>query len=325
MSGERISVVVPAYNSAPWLPRCLDSLLAQTYDNLEIIVVDDGSTDDTPAVMREYAARDSRIQAIRKENGGVTSARLQGVVEASGSWIGFADSDDWAEPWMFARLMENALAYGADISHCGYQVVFPVGRVEYLFNSGHLRQQDRQEALRDLLEEKRITPGLCSKLYRRELFRGLEEHMDPAIRNNEDMLMNFCLFSRADRAVYEDVCPYHYLIRSGSASRQPMNEHMIYDPIRVRQIILDACGPELRDDARRALARMCLVVYGQLTLEKGGEYRQHRANVRRMVAEQMPYLPVLPRRNALLVRMITKAPWLFGLLYPVYAALFKRE
>ena len=91
----------------------------------------------------------------------------------------------------------------------------------------------------DALEERLIEPGLCSKLYRKELFCGLEEKMDLSIRNNEDMLMNYYLFSKANQSVYEDVCPYHYMIRSDSASHRKLSEHRIYDPVRVRELILE--------------------------------------------------------------------------------------
>lgn len=94
MKAARISVVVPAYNVGPWLGQCLDSLLSQTYKNLEIIVVNDGSTDGTGAVLADYAARNPSIIVIEQENSGVTTARLRGVSAASGEWIGFCDGDD---------------------------------------------------------------------------------------------------------------------------------------------------------------------------------------------------------------------------------------
>ena len=167
--GNRISVVVPAYNIGQWLPRCLDSLLAQTWEAMEIIVVNDGSKDDTAAVLDRYAAEHSNIKAIHKENGGVTSARLAGAAAAAGDWIGFMDGDDEVEPQMFRRLLENALACDADISHCGHQVVFPDGRVSYVHNSGVLRQQDRLTGVRDLLDGGEVESSLCTKLFRREL------------------------------------------------------------------------------------------------------------------------------------------------------------
>lgn len=322
METEKISVIVPAYNNAPWLPRCLDSLLAQNYENLEIIVVDDGSTDNTKEILAEYTARDSCVKAIHKANGGVTSARLRGIAESTGEWIGFTDGDDEVEPQMFARLLENAHKYGADISHCGYRRIFPDGTVEYHYNSGVLRQQDSVTALRDLLEEKLIEPGLCSKLFKRELCMDLNDRMVGSIKNNEDLLMNFYLFSQAEKAVYEDVCPYHYLIRRGSASRSKLNESRIYDPIRVREIILEACGQELKEDAKQALLRASLYVYALLTMEKGREYAVHRQNVRRKIAEGKADYPLLSKRNRVLAEMIRTCPWLFRIAFRGYVACF---
>ena len=160
MEGETISVIIPAYNVAPWLPRCLDSVLAQTYSKLEIIVVDDGSADNTWQVMEDYAARDGRIRPIFKENGGVTSARLAGVAAATGEWVGFSDGDDAIDPDMYCHLLENAHAYGADISHCGHRVEFPDGRVAYVHNTGELRQQDNLTGLRDLLDGGQVESSL---------------------------------------------------------------------------------------------------------------------------------------------------------------------
>ena len=134
----RISVIIPAYNIENYLARTLDSVLAQTYTNLEVIVVNDGSKDGTGAVIDAYAGRDGRIKAIHKENGGVSSARLRGVAEATGDWIGFVDGDDFVEPDMYQRLLDNARIHDAQISHCGYKMVFPSGKIDYYYNSGKL-------------------------------------------------------------------------------------------------------------------------------------------------------------------------------------------
>lgn len=325
MTAEMISVVVPAYNNAPWLGRCLDSLLAQTHGNLEIIVVNDGSTDDTKRVLDGYAARHSNIKAIHKENGGVTSARLRGVEEATGQWIGFIDGDDEVEPDMYARLLQNAHAYGADISHCGHRIRFPDGRVAYVHNTGVLRIQDRLTGIRDLLDGGLIDSSLCTKLYRRELLEGLGEKMDRSIKNNEDYLMNYHLFFRAEKAVFEDFCPYHYILRSGSASYRQLNEHSLFDPIRVRQSILATAPEELQEDARIALMRNCLFAYGQLSLQPVREHREFRERARKLVAEQKPWFSLLSLRNRVLAHMICIAPWMFRLAYGAYVKLFQRE
>jgi len=321
MNVDKISVIVPAYNLAPWISNCLDSILAQTHENLEVIVVDDGSQDDTYAVIREYANKDSRVKAIHKENGGVTSARLRGIQEATGDWIGFIDGDDEIEPQMYARLLENAHAHGADISHCGYQRNFPDGGMEYHYNTGKIHCQDRLTGLRDLLEERLVEPGLCSKLYRRSLFHDLEENMDISIKNNEDMLMNYYLFSEAACSVYEDVCPYHYILRSDSASHRKLNEHRIYDPVRVREIILDKAEPELEADARQALLRVILYVYALLTVEKGTEMHLHKKRIREKLNSHKAGFSLLSKRNQVLAWMICRAPWLFHMVFNVYVKL----
>ena len=105
---ELVSVIIPAYNAEKFLSQCVESIINQTYRNIEIIIVNDGSRDNTAEIAKECAKKDSRVKLINKENGGVTSARLKGVQEASGEWIGFVDSDDEIEPEMYERLLHNA-------------------------------------------------------------------------------------------------------------------------------------------------------------------------------------------------------------------------
>jgi len=234
---ELISVIIPAYNIENYIAATLDSVLAQTYRNLQIIVINDGSSDGTGAVINDYARRDSRIRVIHKENGGVTSARLRGIAEAEGEYIGFVDGDDYIEPDMYGRLMDNLKAHQADISHCGYQMVFPSGKVDYYHNTGKLLVQKDCQGCTDLLDGTVIEPGLWNKLYRRELFEGLEEWMDASIRINEDLLMNFYLFRNAKWSVFEDVCLYHYVLRRGSAATSGISEHKLKDPLRVQHLL----------------------------------------------------------------------------------------
>lgn len=318
-----ISVIVPAYNCGPWLPRCLDSLLAQSYPDLEILVVDDGSQDETWQILRDYSKRFSRIQAIHQENSGVTAARLKGVSLASGDWIGFVDADDWIEPQMYERLLSNALQYEADISHCGHQMVYQDKTTRYYYNTGVLRIQDRNTGIRDLLEETLVEPGLCNKLYRKSLFRGLGEKIPREIRNNEDLLMNYYLFSKAEKSIFEDVCPYHYMIRESSASRGRLNAHIIYDPIHVHEIIISHCEEEWKDDARRSLVQAELFAYAQLCRGMKKEYANDREKVRAMLGNQLPYWTVLPLKKAVMVWVVTYMPWVFHLVYGVYYFLKK--
>lgn len=320
-----ISVIVPVYNLEKDLSRCLESICAQTHRELEIVVVDDGSRDGSRSIIADYARRDSRIKAVYKENGGVTSARLRGIEEATGAWIGFVDGDDEIEPDMYERLLKNAETYGADISHCGYQMVFHDGRVNYFHNSGLVKEQDSATAVRDLLEGTLVEPGLCNKLFRRELFDGLAERMDPTIRINEDLLMNYYLFKGAPKSVFDDWCPYHYIVRAGSASRLKLSEHKIYDPIRVKEIILADAPEELRRDARRALVNTCVYCYCGLVSSKEELAGNARREIRKKMKAHSDAVALLPGRTRLLAEMILHTPGLFRLAYPVYQTCFQKK
>ena len=148
-----ISVIVPAYNIESYIARALDSILSQTYSEIEIIVIDDGSQDETGVIVDRYADENpGKVIALHVPNGGVTKARLTGVRYASGDWIGFVDGDDKIEPDMYERLLSNAERYHAQISHCGYQMCFSDGRVHYFHNTGCIVLQDKEKGLKDLLD-----------------------------------------------------------------------------------------------------------------------------------------------------------------------------
>ena len=323
---DTISVIVPAYNIGPYLGRSLDSLLAQSHPQLEIIVVDDGSEDNTADVMREYAEKSEKIHVIFKDNGGVTSARLRGVQESTGDWIAFMDGDDYVEPQMYARLLENARNAGADISHCGHQVHYSDGRIEYVHQSGTIHEQDHRTGLWELLDNRDVSMSLCTKLYRRALFEGLDDWMDPTIRNNEDLLMNYYLFDRAQRGVFEGNCPYHYLLRNNSASCRGITEAVIFDPIRVRRLLLERAAPDMKNDVQQAMLRNLLFAYAQVDVNpQRNQYGIYRQRVRELLQKERASFHLLSLRNRVLANMICRAPWSFHLAYGAYVAMFQRE
>ena len=188
MDEKLVSVIIPAYNIEDYIGRCLDSIISQTYKNLEIIVVDDGSRDHTGEILDNYAKKDRRIKVIHKENGGVSSARNKGIEAAEGDYIGFIDGDDLIESEMYKTLVDLLEEENADIAHCGYQMVFP-DRVDYYHNTGKKKIQTTEEGLKDLLSGEMIEPGLVNKLYKKELIKNCR--LDETVKINEDLLMNF--------------------------------------------------------------------------------------------------------------------------------------
>lgn len=319
---DLISVIVPVYNVAEDLPRCLDSILAQNHPSIEIIAIDDGSTDYSGKVLDEYAQMHPNIRVIHKDNGGVTSARLRGITEASGEWIGFVDGDDEIEPDMYERLLYNALKYDAEISHCGYQMVFPNGRVRYFHGTGLLAKQDKLTALRELLSGDRIEPGLWNKLFHKSLFEGLTMPMD--IKINEDLLMNYYLFSKVKQTVFDDWCPYHYIVRNSSASRAKLNTHKIYDPIRVKEIIRQTATNDIRKDAQRAYVNVCINIYNGL-LGAGVEYQDDIQKVRNLLRQERSTFSLLGRKRAMIACLIVGAPTVYKPIYYFYCRFFQES
>ena len=224
----KVSIIIPAYNIAPYLERCLESVRCQTFKNLQIIIIDDGSTDQTGMIADSFVERDKRFHVIHKENRGVSAARKTGVEQADGEYIGFVDGDDYIEPEMYEKLVELAVEYDVDIAHCGYQMVFP-DRVDLYYGTKRLKVQDTYTGVKDLLEGSLVEPGLVNKIYRHKLFEDIE--YDENIVINEDLLLNYFLFHRSEKAVFTDVPYYHYMVRKNSASTSDWNEHKLLDPV----------------------------------------------------------------------------------------------
>lgn len=239
MEKELISIIIPAYNIDKYIGGCIDSILKQTYSNLEVIIVNDGSKDNTKDIIDEYTLKDKRIIAIHKENGGVSSARLRGIQESHGEYIGFVDGDDYIEPNMYEKLYENAKKYQADISHCGYQMVFP-NRIDKYYGTGKLVEQNHFTGLKDLLEGTMIEPGLWNKLYHKDIINRFIEKdcLDKSIKINEDLLMNYYLFNESNKSIFEDICLYHYQIRNSSAMSSKLNINKLLDPLKVTKRLL---------------------------------------------------------------------------------------
>ena len=316
-----ISVTVPAFNVEPTIIRTLDSILAQTYPELEVIVVDDGSVDETGRVIDNYAPQHKRVTAIHTKNQGVTAARLTGVAQASGEWIDFVNGGGEIEPDMYGLVLKNAGRYGADISHCGYQMVFADGRISYFHNTGCLVQQDRITGLKDLLDGSFVEPGLCNKLFRKTLFYSLLHTalMDRSIKINEDLLMNYILFSNANMSVFQDICKYHYLVRSTSVSRASLNQHKIFDPIRVKQLILDMKINGMTESAEKAYIGTCVNVYNSLVLDKSGEFVREQKAVCNLMKEHKAWIPLLSKKQQFLARLILHWPTGYKPIYRFYA------
>lgn len=225
-----ISVIVPVYNVVDYVERCLTSLCAQTYPNLQIIVVDDGSTDGSAERCDCFARKDARIRVIHQSNGGQSAARNRGLAEAEGELLGFVDGDDWVEPDMYESLYVWMQSAEADIAICAHYRNNGT-KQSAKYSSGVSKLYTHDEAMQALLEDKKVRNYLWDKLYKRALFEGIEF---PLGRIFEDMAVMYKVFDKAIRVVMYDSPKYHYLIREGSAMQSrynPQKEHWLFSTV----------------------------------------------------------------------------------------------
>lgn len=210
---ELISVIVPVYNVEHYLDRCVESIVNQTYKNLEIILVDDGSPDNCPAMCDAWAEKDSRIKVIHKKNGGLSDARNAGMMEATGQLMGFIDSDDWIEPDMYELLYDRLRKDGSDIAACGVEMCWEDGTAPRALTKTGSCVLNRQAAMDAIIRESWLKQPVWYKLYKTELIQNISF---PVGKYHEDVFWSYQAVAKANLvSVFDSPC-YHYTQRSGS-------------------------------------------------------------------------------------------------------------
>lgn len=234
---NKISVIVPVYNTEVYLPRCIDSIVNQTYLDLEIILVDDGSTDHSGKICDGYALKDSRVKVIHKQNGGLVSARQTGINAATGEYIGFVDSDDWIEKDMYRTLFDIAVLENADIVLEGELDDFD-GLCTASYNQLPAGKYATLEKRKDLYGKMLcceeffclgIQPYLWNKLFRRELVLRHMNIIPQSICVGEDAAAVYPMLAMADSIVVTDNVHYHYCHRAGSMMLNRKNAGQEYN------------------------------------------------------------------------------------------------
>ena len=214
----KLSVIVPVYNVEAYLPACIKSILAQTFSDLELILVDDGSPDNCGTVCDVYATRDCRVRVIHQRNQGVSAARNAGLKAASGEYIGFVDPDDWIAPEMYEILLQAAASNGAQIAACGFTFCDELG--------GHRHRQavpaglyNREALLLSIYGmPNRFHGSMCNKLFDRAVLDG--QFFDESVTIGEDWLLLYDCYCRTELAAAVEDCLYFVRGRSGSATRK---------------------------------------------------------------------------------------------------------
>lgn len=310
-----ISVIVPVYNIKEYLPRCVSSILKQTYQNLEVLLVDDGSTDGTGALCDELALQDARIRVFHKANGGSSSARNLGIAEAKGDYLGFVDSDDYVSSEMYQRLVDGVKRFGAQIVQIGRDEVDAEGNK--LPNICEPPAEDEFITSADFMRELLMHRGDCSyctKLVDRKLF---EKHQFPVGVLNEDFHLLVQMLMEVKGVVSLTGQTYHVFYRIGSNTRKKNKNDFsrVYgdcvDNADMVQDMVEQHYPDLQEVAMRfglfqRLEYLLHIPIGQMTRENA-QYINICRYIRKHVVDMVKNMH-LTKKNKIYLLLFAVAP-----------------
>lgn len=236
--GFKISVIVPVYNVEKYLNATIESIVNQTYKNLELILIDDGSTDSSPKICDNWAEKDSRIKVIHKTNGGVSSARNAGLNIAAGDYIAFVDGDDYIDPNMYEIMLSHIIQYDADAASCGMvRENENAPDEEWGSADAEIEIVDNIELLKRVGQASGILPvSPCNKLFSKSAVGNVR--FDTRFKYAEDVLFNYFVSKNINKMVSQNVARYHYVSNEDSVSHKKFNAQR-FDEHRVMDIIIN--------------------------------------------------------------------------------------
>ncbi|WP_409303494.1 glycosyltransferase family 2 protein [Peribacillus sp. SCS-155] len=213
-----ISIIIPVFNAEKYIAKCLDSVINQTYKDIEIILVNDGSTDSSGSICDAYAKRDDRVIVLHQENGGVSSARNNGLKIAKGKYIGFVDPDDWISHNMYSNLYQLMIEYNADISVCGYIMETIDSKPLNQTTQVNIIEYNREEALNNILDG--FQGFACNKLFSADLIKNTPSVIfDLDIHYGEDLLFCCEIILKSKKIIFDPIPHYHYIIHENNITQ----------------------------------------------------------------------------------------------------------
>ena len=249
----KISIIIPVYNVERYLPRCLDSVLAQTFADFELLLIDDGSPDRSPAICDQYAAKDPRIQVFHKPNGGVSSARNLGIDHAQGSFIAFIDADDYIEPNFLEEMLNAMNRYNADLVCCGvYEGEKNDGSYAYIRKTDKDKKFTRNEMLIEMLAPDSCGSAPFNKLYKASIIKSNQIRFPEDMKYWEDSCFVIKYTSHCAQTAYISNVLYHYVANDTSVTHKKLTTNTIdyryIDRLKVNKLYRETMAP-LQDRA----------------------------------------------------------------------------
>lgn len=304
-----ISVIVPIYKVEKYLDKCINSIINQTYKNLEIILVDDGSPDKCPQICDEYAKKDGRIKVIHKPNGGLSDARNAGMKIASGGYISFIDSDDWIELNMLESLYENINKTNSDIASCGVKMVWDDGRPDQILTNlnGYCILNNTEDALNSLISTEHLIQTVWNKLYKKQIIQDI---FFPVGKINEDEYWTWRAIAASSKVVCIDTPLYNYRQRSGSIMQggEKFNPLLVIEASCEKYDYIEKNFPKLKGKCCVNLIYLCLfqAQRSKLILPKK-KHKEYYKDIKKIVKQHNPsslYLKSLGIKKRIRVKSI---------------------
>lgn len=306
---DLISIIIPIYNVKEYLERCIDSIINQTHKDIEIIIVDDGSTDSSGTLCDKIATKDLRITVYHTRHQGLSNARNYGIQKAKGNYIGFVDGDDYIAADMYAKMLEK-MEEDVDIVCCGRRLINPSGikNINYCCLDA-MQKFSGKEAVREILLLQHISFSVCTKLFRKELFNGIEF---PYGKDCEDLPVTYELMKKSRNIIHIGEVKYFNCYREGSTSRRDFSKGRIAAVLFARDILYDINinFPEFKKEAEARYVKNALVTIKSINSSKNAkafEQMQKRIqkSLRRLIIMEIknPYIPQIYKgillRNAI--------------------------
>lgn len=315
-----VSVIVPVYNAEHCVSDCVESILAQTYVNLEVLLIDDGSTDNTLDLLNRIASKDSRVRVLTKHNGGVSSARNLGLDNALGDFFGFVDADDTVEPDMFEVLLSACLNTGSEVACCGFNRESRESRFSACRKDGTPSLMNREEFLLGVItgsKDGRLIGGyLCNKLFAKSLLQRARLEVGRVIC--EDLLYVLGVGQHVDKACCVSGAFYNYNVTAGSATRSlstlvtPDGNWAYFE---VAKIVHERYGTSPMLEHATRLSMSATAVNGLMHLTNSSLYRNLYKELKSYAEAEWPfYGPELSMRNRIRVWLVIFHPMVYGML-----------
>ena len=323
MQQPLISVIVPIYKVENYLEKCVQSIIEQTYQNLEIILVDDGSPDNCPKLCDDLAKKDDRIKVIHKQNGGLSSARNAGIDVAQGEYIGFVDSDDYIEPQMYELLYNAIEKNNCKLSVCNINYVFENGKTIVKVKNSVDEFFDFNQAIVEMNTFRLFDMGAWSKLYHRDLF---EDMRFPVGKFSEDFFIMYKIFEKANGIAYVSTPCYNYLQRQNSITKnKKINEDFI-EAAKSQMEYLDAKYEDLKVLSHTAYASAQLTVY-DFYIKNGVKCPKEKIKgYKSIIKENKEYIAkadFLSKSKRLQFKLFLFSTPIYGLVFKIYRLIKK--